>query len=75
MRPFTGYHRDKQELYRELEAAGFTPDLNQFNRNLTDWPVEYNFNQPYQTLKYLTPIQFIQKHAKVPPMYPTSTQP
>jgi len=61
-------------LKREfIDLKGFTPDINQFNRNLTDWLVEYNFNRPNQTLKYLTPIQFIQKHAKVSPMYPTST--
>lgn len=59
-------------LRREfLELGNFTPDLQKFNYNLTEWLVEYNFKRPHQTLDYQTPIEFTTKHLKVLPMYPT----
>ena len=59
-------------LRREfLELGNFTPDLQKFNHNLTEWLVEYNFKRPHQTLNYQTPIEFTTKHLKVLPMWST----
>jgi transposase InsO family protein len=44
-----------------------------FNKNLTEWLIEYNFHRPHQSLGYETPINFHFKHHKVLPMYPSST--
>jgi AraC-like DNA-binding protein len=40
-------------------------DLNcsRFNKNLTSWLIEYNFNRPHQSLNYLTPIEYIKKES------------
>ena len=50
-----------------------TTDIGIFNRNLTDWLIEYNFNRPHQTLDYLTPIEFTQKYSRVSKMYSSNT--
>ena len=51
-----------------------TIDPERFNRDLTEWLVEYNFRRPHQTLGYLPPISFTFKYHKVLPMYPSSTR-
>jgi transposase InsO family protein len=51
-----------------------TADTIIFNRNLTEWLVEYNFHRPHQALGYLPPIHFPFKYHKVLPMYPSSTR-
>src|SRR3989344_1350843 len=48
-------------------------DPHRFNERLTEWLVEYNFRRAHQALGYLSPINFIQKHEKLLPMYPSST--
>ena len=66
--------RFNRTLQEEFIALGnMTEDINIFNRNLTNWLIEYNFNRPHQTLDYLTPIEFTQKYAKVSKMYSSST--
>ncbi|MBU4481920.1 integrase core domain-containing protein, partial [Candidatus Parcubacteria bacterium] len=44
-----------------------------FNRKLTEWLVEYNFERPHQSLDYLAPAEFVQKYSKVLPMWSSST--
>lgn len=38
-------------------------NCNRFNKNLTSYLIEYNFNRPHQSLNYLTPIEYIQKES------------
>ncbi len=59
-----------------LNDGHFTPNINEFNRELTVWLEEYNFNRPHQTLDYLTPYEYLEitlrKQQKLLPMYSTS---
>jgi len=60
-------------LKREfLDLGNFTPDVKLFNKALTEWLIEYNFNRPHQALGYQTPIEFHFQHHKVLPMCPSS---
>jgi transposase InsO family protein len=62
-----------QTLQQEfLDLGNFTPDVNIFNRELTEWLIEYNFKRPHQALNYQTPIQFTEKTLKVLPMWSSS---
>lgn len=62
-------------LKREfLQQGNFHPDPVVFNRNLTEWLVEYNFVRPHQSLGYDTPWEFYSKTAKVLPMYSSRTR-
>ena len=66
--------RFNRTLQEEFIALGnMTDNVDVFNRNLTNWLIEYNFNRPHQTLDYLTPIEFTQKYAKVSKMYSSNT--
>jgi transposase InsO family protein len=66
--------RFNRTLQDEFIALGNrTADCEIFNRNLTEWLIEYNFRRPHQTLGYSTPINFHYKYHKVLPMYPSST--
>lgn len=44
--------------YEWLNDGNFTPEINRFNRNLTQWLVEYNFHRPHETLDYKTPFEY-----------------
>ena len=67
--------RFNRTLEDEFIALGhLTSDCAIFNKELTEWLIEYNFYRPHQTLNYLTPIQFTNQCFKVLPMYPASTQ-
>ena len=50
-------------------------NVDDFNRQLTDWLVEYNDIRPHQTLAYQTPLEYIDTHkgSKVLPMSPSYT--
>jgi len=62
--------RFNQTLETEFVSLGhFNPNTEEFNKELTDWLVEYNFKRPHQTLGYKTPIEF----SKVLPMYSSCT--
>jgi len=70
------FHKTLQ--YEWLNDGNFTENCHKFNKNLTQWLIEYNFQRPHQSLNYLTPIEFIQKemlksNRKVSPMYPART--
>jgi len=54
-----------------INLGNFTTDVVQFNHNLTEWLIEYNFRRPHQALNYETPIRF-NNSIKVSPMYPSS---
>lgn len=55
-----------------INLGNFTADVIQFNHNLTEWLIEYNFRRPHQSLNYETPINF-KNNTKVSPMYSSST--
>jgi len=66
--------RFNRTLQDEFIALGnFNPDPVQFNRQLTEWLIEYVFVRPHETLGYDTPWQCYQKTNKVLPMYPSRT--
>lgn len=54
-----------------INLGNFDADPVTFNRNLTEWLIEYNFKRPHQSLGYETPIKF----NKVLPRYPSYTCP
>ena len=61
-------------LRREfLEMGHLTADTDRFNRNLTDWLIEYTFVRPHQSLGYLTPWAYYQSAARVSPMWSSRT--
>lgn len=63
--------RFNQTLRNEFLALGnFNPDPDIFNKNLTEWVVEYNFIRPHETLNYQTPMEF----SKVLPMWSSCTR-
>ena len=61
------FNRTLQDEFMAMK--GFNPDPLIFNRDLTEWLIEYNFNRPHQALDYQTPMEF----SKVLPMYPSCT--
>ncbi len=65
------FNRTLQEEF--IQLGNLTDDTIDFNRRLTEWLVEYNYRRPHQTLDYLSPMQFIQQHRPLSPMYPSST--
>lgn len=64
--------------YEWLNDGHFNPDCQVFNKELTEWLIEYNFVRPHQSLDYLTPIEYIEKvqqeHNILLPMYPARTR-
>lgn len=52
-----------------LNMGNMRFDVNEFNRNLTEWLIEYNFHRPHESLNYETPLEF----SKVLPMYSSCT--
>lgn len=58
--------------YEFIKLGHFNPDCVQFNQQLTEWLIEYNFIRPHEALNYQTPIKF-HNSSKVLPMCPTRT--
>lgn len=56
--------------YEFIKLGNFTTDIDEFNRNLTEWLIEYNFVRPHETLNYETPIEV----SKVLPMWSSCTR-
>ena len=68
--------RFNRTLQDEFIAMGhMTIEPQEFNRQLTEWLIEYNFKRPHQALGYSTPINFTYKRSPnlVLPMSPSST--
>lgn len=65
------FNRTLQDEF--INLGNFNSDPREFNCNLTEWLIEYNFKRPHQTLNYETPINF-NNSTKVLPMYPSSTR-
>ncbi len=64
------FNRTIQEEF--VNCGNFTPNVIQFNTNLTEWLIEYNFYRPHDSLNNETPIN-INNSTKVSPMYPSGT--
>lgn len=72
-------HSDKrfnwtiQDEWLSLSEVGLD-SINDANRNLTSWLIEYNNLRPHETLDYQTPLEYAQEHYfKVLPMWSAST--
>ena len=57
-----------------IALGNFNPDPVLFNKEITEWLIEFVFVRPHQALGYDTPWQFYQKTNKVLPMYPSRTR-
>lgn len=55
--------------YEFIKLGNFTTDIDKFNKDLTEWLIEYNFVRPHETLNYETPIEV----SKVLPMWSSCT--
>jgi len=56
-----------------IHQGNMTLDAERFNRNLTEWLIEYNFRRPHASLGYVSPINLIYKHHRLLPMTPSDT--
>ncbi len=56
-----------------IQLGNNSSNIKIFNRNLTNWLVEYNFYRPHQSLEYMSPVNFTQKYSKVSKMWSSST--
>ncbi len=65
------FNRTLQDEFISLGHLTNACDI--FNKELTEWLIEYNFHRPHQSLRYATPISFHNQYQKVLPMYPSST--
>jgi transposase InsO family protein len=58
-----------------IQLGNYSSNMEIFNKDLTQWLIEYNFHRPHQTLEYMTPIGFNQKYSKVSKKYSSNTFP
>lgn len=65
------FNRTLEEEF--IQMGHLTSDVAVFNRQLTEWLIEYNFRRPHQTLGYESPMGFHFKYHKVLPMSSSST--
>lgn len=56
-----------------IQLGNFTPDCGIFNKNLTEWLIEYNFHRPHESLGYRNPMENYLKIHKLLPMYSSCT--
>jgi transposase InsO family protein len=61
------FNRTLQEEFIQLGNFHSDPDI--FNRDLTEWLIEYNFKRPHEALGYQTPM----KASHLSPMYSSCT--
>lgn len=62
------FNRTLQEEFIDLGHYSSDPEI--FNRELTEWLIEYNFVRPHETLGYQTPM----KISHLSPMYSSCTK-
>lgn len=70
------FNRTIQEEFIEFTDISME-DIEEFNKVLLDWLIEYNFHRPHQTLAYQTPIEYLDDYylkQKVSPMYSSPTE-
>ena len=68
------FNRTIQEEFVDIIDIGIE-DVDEFNKRLLDWLIEYNSVRPHETLDYLTPLEYIDLHPSgVSPMSPSSTK-
>lgn len=66
--------RFNRTLQEEFIALGhLTADTDRFNREVTEWLIEYAFVRPHQSLGYQTPWEYYSKAARLLPMYSSRT--
>lgn len=62
-----------QDEWLSISEVGLD-DINEANKDLTNWLIEYNNLRPHETLDYLTPLEYAQEnYFKVSPMWSAST--
>ena len=64
---------NKTLKYEHIALGHMNIDPVIFNRELTEWLIEYNSIRPHQTLGYQTPLEYYMKTNKLLPMYPSRT--
>jgi transposase InsO family protein len=57
-----------------VERGNFTHFMDEFNRRLAQWLIEYNFNRPHRSLGMLSPMEFLKKCQGVSPLTPSHTR-
>ena len=62
------FNRTLEEEF--IQMGNFTPNTNIFNKNLTEWLIEYNFVRPHLSLNKLPPIEYAQKYHQLFPTCP-----
>lgn len=68
------FNRTIQEEFVELAEVDVA-ETDLCNDLLLDWLIDYNAHRPHQTLDYLSPLQYLEKHHnQVLPMSPSYTQ-
>lgn len=79
-RPNTPKDKPKVERFNRTVQDEFIAlgnnhlSITEFNRRLTAWLIDYNFHRPHQSLRYLSPLEWVVKYyPKVLPMYPVHT--
>ena len=68
------FNRTIQEEFVDIIDVG-VEDVEEFNRRLTDFLIEYNNVRPHETLDYLTPLEYIDTYlsSRVLPMSSSRT--
>lgn len=56
-----------------IQMGNFTPNVDLFNRNMTEWLIEYNFVRLHLFLDKLTPLDYARKRHQLFPMSSSHT--
>lgn len=62
------FNRTLQEEF--IDLGNYSNDPEVFNRKMTEWLIEYNFQRPHEALRYQTPM----KSSHLSPMYSSCTR-
>jgi transposase len=66
------FNRTIQGEWLAVSETGLD-DLDEANREVTNWLIDYNFKRPHQSLAYQTPIEYATLNYPLSPMWPAST--